>query len=121
MKGRISAGLIFIIIIAASCSRKIIPLQPGLSVRSFSVDSVPVSEINIPMQINLQPFYAMAEKNIDTVFTSPGYPDKWEYEGCSIRYKYSFRRGPLQMNAYGNTLNWDLPAIIKSSAPQEPV
>ncbi|MBS1620714.1 MAG: DUF4403 family protein [Bacteroidetes bacterium] len=105
MKGRISAGLIFIIIIAASCSRKIIPLQPGLSVRSFSVDSVPVSEINIPMQINLQPFYAMAEKNIDTVFTSPGYPDKWEYEGCSIRYKYSFRRGPLQMNAYGNTLN----------------
>lgn len=89
-------GLVF-----TSCSKKIISEKPVLAQTSFNLDSTPVSEINIPIQINLKPVYAMAEKKVDTLFTSPGYPDGWVQEGCDMRYKYSFRRSPLQMSASG--------------------
>lgn len=47
----------------------------------------------------------MAEKAVDTIFTSPGWPDGWVQDGCATRYKYSFRRSPLQMKASGTTLS----------------
>src|SRR5258707_7819634 len=101
-------GIIFstaMIFFLASCSHKINPEKPILSQTNFKLDSLPNSEINIPIQINLQPVYAMAEKNVDTVFTSPNYPDDWMEDGCDTRYKYIFRRGPLQMKASGTSLN----------------
>jgi hypothetical protein len=101
-------GIIFstaMIFFLASCSHKINPEKPILSQTNFRLDSLPNSEINIPIQINLQPVYVMAEKNVDTVFTSPNYPDDWMEDGCDTRYKYIFRRGPLQMKASGTSLN----------------
>lgn len=94
----------------ASCSPKIgtgkiNPDKPSLAATDFKLDSLPDSEINIPIQINLKPVYAMAEGQVDTLFTSPGYPDGWVQPGCDTRYKYSFRRGPLQMKASGTSLN----------------
>ena len=47
----------------------------------------------------------MAESQVDTLFTSPDYPNGWVQEGCDTRYKYSFRRSPLQMKASGTSLN----------------
>ena len=98
------AGILF-----GSCSPKmklsrIEAGRPELSATAFRLDSLPVSEINIPIQINLKPIYAMAEQSVDTVFNSPNYPNDWVYDGCSVRYKYTFRRGPLQMKAAGNAL-----------------
>lgn len=89
----------------ASCSPKINPEKPSLAVSDFKLDSLPDSEINIPVQINLKPIYAMAEGKVDTMYASDGYPDKWIQEGCDTRYKYVFRRGPLQMKAAGTSLN----------------
>ena len=89
----------------ASCSKKIIPDKPLLSATAFRLDSLPVSQINIPIQVNLAPLYAMAEKNVDTVFTSPKYPDEWVQEACDTRYKYKFRRSPLLLKAIGNSLS----------------
>lgn len=88
-----------------SCSPKINPDKPSLAVTNFKLDSLPDSEINIPIQINLKPIYAMAEGKVDTLYTSDGYPDGWIQEGCDMRYKYVFRRGPLQMKASGTSLN----------------
>lgn len=88
----------------ASCSHKISPEKPSLAATDFKLDSLPDSEINIPIQINLKPVYALAEKQVDTLFTSPGYPDGWVQTGCDTRYKYVFRRGPLQMKASGSLL-----------------
>ena len=105
MKGK---GIFFLaigIILFSSCSHKIAAERPSLGQTNFNLDSLPVSEINIPVQINLKPVYAMAEKNVDTLFTSVGYPDGWVQEGCDMRYKYIFRRGPLQMKASGTTMN----------------
>jgi len=97
----LSAALFFL----ASCSQKISPEKPFLPATAFNLDTLPESEINIPVEINLKPLYALAEKNVDTLFLSPGYPDKWVQETCDTRYKYEFRRSPLQMNANGNSLN----------------
>jgi hypothetical protein len=85
-------------------SQKINPANPDLSPGNFRLDSLPNSEINIPIQINLRPLYLMAEKAVDTVFTSPGYPDEWVQEGCSNRFKYVFRRSRLQMKTSGTSL-----------------
>lgn len=70
-----------------------------------SIDSLPESVIDIPIQVNLKPIYALAEKNVDTVFTSPNYPDDWVQADCATRYKYHFRRSPLKMSVKGTTLS----------------
>jgi hypothetical protein len=69
------------------------------------VDSLPESDIDIPISVNLRPFYALAEKKVDTVFTSPDYPRGWVQEDCSTRYKYHFRRSPLKMAAAGTNFS----------------
>jgi hypothetical protein len=101
-----SAGFALFIgsLISFSCSKKIIPDKPSLPRTDFRMDSLPESEINIPLQINLRPVYSYAEKAVDTVFTSPNWPDGWVQAGCDTRYKYSFRRGPLQMKGSGSFL-----------------
>ena len=68
------------------------------------MDSLPESEINVPIQVNLEPIYSMAEKTVDTVFTSPNWPNGWVQDECDTRYKYTFRRGPLQMKTAGTSL-----------------
>lgn len=101
-------GFIFIVAAVATlaaCSRKINPDRPSLASTNFKLDSLPGSEINIPIQVNLQPLYKLAESQVDTLFTSPNYPNGWVQDDCATRYKYSFRRGPLQMKANANTLN----------------
>jgi hypothetical protein len=105
MKEKGISLLAALVIFLASCSHKIKPEKPSLVQTDFNLDSLPVSEINIPIQINLKPVYAMAEKNVDTLFTSTGYPDGWVQAGCDMRYKYSFRRSPLQMKVSGTSMN----------------
>lgn len=95
---------IFVAMVFVSCSPKINPAKPTLAVTDFKLDSLPNSEINIPVTVNLRPFYAMAEKKVDTLFTSPNYPKDWVQPGCDTRYKYEFRRGPFQMKTSGTSL-----------------
>ena len=66
---------------------------------------LPESRIVVPIQINLKPVYALAEKSVDKVFTSPDYPNGWVELDCATRYKYHFRRSPLQMKTSGTTMN----------------
>ena len=72
--------------------------------RSY-LDSLPVSEIDIPITINLKPIFALAETQVDTLFTSPGYPTGWVQADCVTRFKYRFRRSPLRIAATGTTFN----------------
>ena len=104
MKGKRILVLVCLLSTVSSYSQKINPANPDLSPGNFKLDSLPNSEINIPIQINLKPMYAMAEKSVDTVFTSPGYPDGWVQDGCDTRFKYVFRRSPLKITGAGNSL-----------------
>lgn len=103
MKG--SFLLLALLISLFSVAQKINPENPDLSPGNFRLDSLPSSEINIPIQVNLKPLYAMAEKSVDTVFTSPGYPDGWVQDGCDTRFKYVFRRSSLKFTGAGNSMN----------------
>jgi len=94
-----------IIVVTTACSSKIIPDKPSLSKTDFRMDSLPESEINVPIQVSLKPIYSLAERTVDTVFTSPNWPDGWVQDACDTKYKYTFRRGPLQMKASGAALN----------------
>lgn len=68
-------------------------------------DTVPESNIDIPIQLNLKSVYALADRNVDTVFTSPNYPDAWVQPDCGTRFKYRFRRSPLRMGLKGMTMS----------------
>ncbi|HEV7333811.1 MAG TPA: DUF4403 family protein [Flavisolibacter sp.] len=70
-----------------------------------ATDSMPLSRIDIPIQVNLKPIYRLAEQNVDTVFTSPNYPEGWVQANCATRYKYHFRRSPLRMRMQGTTMD----------------
>ncbi len=105
MKRKNIVVLICLLFVVNSYSQKINPENPDLSPGNFKLDSLPSSEINIPIQINLKPVYTMAEKSVDTLFTSPGYPDGWVQGGCATRFKYVFRRSKLQMKASGTSMN----------------
>jgi hypothetical protein len=96
--------LLFLTLCCISCSKRIIPDKPSLSKTEFKRDSLPESEMNVPIQVNLKPIYLLAEKTVDTVFTSPDWPDGWVQDACDTKYKYTFRRGPLQMKASGPAL-----------------
>ncbi|MBM3432042.1 MAG: DUF4403 family protein [Bacteroidetes bacterium] len=69
------------------------------------LSEVAASEINIPLQLSLKPFYEWIERSVDTVFLSEGYPEGWVQKGCDLRYKYKFWRGPLRLKASGQTLD----------------
>lgn len=80
-------------------------LRAQRTASNVTIDSLPESQIDIPIQINLKPIYGLAERKVDTVFTSPNYPNDWVQADCATRYKYHFRRSPLSMSMNGTTLN----------------
>ena len=77
------------------------------------MDSLPESEINIPIQVSLNPIYSLAEKTVDTIFTSHNWPDGWVTDGCATRYKYIFRRSLLQVKASGSLLTLGFTGFYK--------
>ena len=113
MKGKGIFALALLVIFLTCCSKKIIPDKPFLSQTNFRLDSLPESELSVPVQINLKPFYKLAEESVDTVFTSPNWPEDWVAIDCANRYKYSFRRGPLTFSAIGQSLNMGFTGYYK--------
>lgn len=105
--------LLMAILSFSSCHKKLIPDKPFLSRSAFPRDSLPLSEINIPVQVNLKPLYALAEKNVDTVFTSPRWPQDWVSTTCATRYKYYFRRSPLQIETYRQSFRMGFTGLYK--------
>jgi hypothetical protein len=87
-----------------SCSKKMIPEKPALVQNITSLDTLPISEIDVPVKVNLKPFYALADKEVQQVYTSPGYPAEYVVDNCDSRYMYRFRRGPLQISSSGNNI-----------------
>ena len=97
----------------ASCNNRLIPDKPFLSKTTFKMDSLPESELSIPIQVNMKPLYQLAEKKVATLFTSPNWPEDWISIDCASRYKYQFRRGPLQISAAGNSMNLGFTGFYK--------
>jgi hypothetical protein len=78
--------------------------QAQQTASNVTIDSLPESQIDIPIQVNLRPIFRLAEQKVDTVFTSPGYPNGWVQPDCATRYKYHFRRSPLSIQMTGTRM-----------------
>jgi hypothetical protein len=102
-----------------ACTRKLSPASPDTVRMAAMPDSIPpASQIDIPITINLKPLYDLAERYVDKEFTSPGWPNDWEYDGCNTRYMYAFRRSPLQITASGNSLDMNFTGFYKVKGSQ---
>jgi hypothetical protein len=82
------------------------------------VDTLPLSDIDIPVRINLKALYRVAEKKVDTVFQSPGWPADYYQPTCDTRYMYRLRRGPLRIVAAGNTMQMKFTGYYQIKASQ---
>lgn len=106
-KRHLGLALIIFSVIVSSCAKKIIPEKPFLAKNLLTLDTLPVSEIDIPLQINLKPLYDIANKNVQTIYTSEGWPNDFIVNNCDTRYMYRFKRGPLQIVSNGNSVNFN--------------
>ncbi len=100
----IAVTIIVLIICLVSCSKQIIPEKPATRISASVIDTLPVSEIDIPVQIPLKPILQMAEEEVELIYTSEGYPYDYVVSDCSTKYMYKFRRGPLQLTGSGSSL-----------------
>ena len=81
------------------------PPAPDTLARPQAVaNTLPLSEIDIPISMALKPVYMFANNFVDTLYTSPNYPKDWVNEECEIKYQYRFVRGPFSFRATQNTL-----------------
>lgn len=81
------------------------PAAPDTLKKALIVaNPLPLSEIDIPVSMSLKPVYKWANDFVDTLYTSPNYPNEWVQEECDVRYQYRFVRGPLSMRASNNVL-----------------
>ena len=110
--------LVAVTILYTACSKKMIPEKPSLNNTIRQLDTLPISDIDIPVRINLKPVYAIAEKEVDPVYTSPGYPNDYVIENCDTRYMYRFRRGPLQIKSHGNQVNMGFTGFYQMAGGQ---
>jgi hypothetical protein len=99
-------SLFIILLFVLACSKKQIAEKPVLVNNSVMLDTLPLSDIDIPIKINLRPVYAIAEKSVQQVYTTPNYPVDFVVENCDTRYMYKFRRGPLQFITGGDQLHF---------------
>ncbi|MCC6287628.1 MAG: DUF4403 family protein [Chitinophagaceae bacterium] len=101
-------GSVFLMLIfLSSCSKKIIPEKPELAKTYFAPDSLPVSDIDIPLRVNLKPLYEIAEKNVQKIYASDGWPNEYIVNNCDTKYMYRFKRGPLRISSNGNMVNFN--------------
>lgn len=111
--------LFSIIIFSTSCSHKTIaPASPAPEAWKPIAGNIPLSEINIPVRISLQPLYQVAEGYVDKEFKSEGWPNEWVYDGCNTRYMYHFRRGPLQLSFSGRRAEMDFTCFYQVKGAQ---
>lgn len=80
-------------------------IKPTDSTTRSAVDTLPMSDIDIPVRVNLKALYHVLENKVDTVYHSPGWPVGYFQPSCDTRYMYRFRRGHLRLSALGNSMD----------------
>jgi hypothetical protein len=93
------AYLLFISVIAGSCrsSKKVTAEDaPGRV-----LPSLPVSQINIPIRVNMKPLLALMDSSTAREFTNEKWPE-YTQSSCDFRYKYRFVRSPFTFSCINN-------------------
>ena len=83
---------------ACTSQRKIQATAPSLP---DSLETLPPSQIDIPIKINAKPILLQAEFMVPKEFYSDAWPN-YTQSGCDFRYKYHFTRSPLHISCINN-------------------
>jgi hypothetical protein len=96
--------LVLVALLAVGC-RSIQPDAPALEAQAQVVHAPPPSQIDIPVQVDLNPLYTQIESSVPAKLTSQGYPGWEASDNCLLQYKWNFWREKLTFTAQNNTLN----------------
>jgi hypothetical protein len=99
MKYLVYLALLFVFT-ACTTSKKIVSSREG----NQALPELPLSELDIPIQIAAAPILARAEKLVPSIFTSDGWPELL-HPSCDFRYKYRFVRSNLQVSSTNNLIS----------------
>jgi Domain of unknown function (DUF4403) len=99
MKHLVYLALLFVFT-ACTTSKKIVSSHEG----NQALPELPLSELDIPIQIAAAPILARAEKLVPSTFTSDGWPELL-HPSCDFRYKYRFVRTNLQVSSTNNLIS----------------
>lgn len=113
MNVRILAILLAFCLTESAIAQKTVFASTENTSSAMAADSSFLSQIFLPIKIDLKPFFTMAEKSVDTVFTSENYPDGWVQESCDLRYKYIFRRSPLSITVNTDQIKLNFTGFYK--------
>jgi hypothetical protein len=96
-------SLVFFIplLLLISC-RSIEPETPVSTVQEIPMPRQPLSQIVIPIELRLQPYFEMADKSVPMNFAGGEHP----CEGVS--YDYYFERNPLKLNGQDGSVSIDI-------------
>jgi hypothetical protein len=112
---RILATALFIFLLLPALGQELRPMVADSSVSHIS-DTLPMSDIDIPVRISLKALNRMLEDKVDTVYHSPGWPVNFYQATCDTRYMYRFRRGHIRLTALGNSMNMEFTGYYQIQA-----
>jgi Domain of unknown function (DUF4403) len=104
--------LLLACLLLSACAHRMVPVR-NLSADTIRLNPLPVSELDIPLQINLRPLYSSLEQSMQIEYTSPGWPDEYETHDCSLQYMYRYRTGELHISSAANTIRLDFPGFYQ--------
>lgn len=82
---------------ACGSNRKLASTEPP----ARSLPSLPASEINLPIKVNLRPLLQIMDSVTATQFTNDHWPE-YTQTSCDFRYKYRFIRSPFTFSCVNN-------------------
>jgi hypothetical protein len=91
---------VFLMFLSCNSTKKIVASEA----EKHSLPELPLSELDIPIQIAAAPIMAKAEKLVPSEFTSDGWPELL-HPSCDFRYKYRFVRTSLQISSTNNQVS----------------
>lgn len=98
---RLPVGFLLLLIAVSSC-RNIDPIAPEETIKAIPTVPQPTSQIVIPLEIALDGYYELADKQVPKEFKGGEHP----CEGVS--FDYFFNRNPLELNADNNKVTVDV-------------
>ncbi|MDC3252991.1 DUF4403 family protein [Crocinitomicaceae bacterium] len=91
-------GLFFVLTATFFSCRSIMPAAPEIEIKSIKISKQPVSTINIPIQLELTPYFNKINRLVPNTFIG----NEQQCEGVS--YSYYIKRKPIEFSGIGKRL-----------------
>jgi hypothetical protein len=93
-----------LMLVFGSCSTQKTTTTTISKTEKSSLPALPVSQINIPVKLNMKVLIRQMDSMMAKEFTSEKWPDYLQ-TSCEFRYKYRFIRSPVSLTCINNKVN----------------